>query len=192
MFHHWEAGRRTHWSLQAYRRKPTRNRLLPHNSLWMWFPLGWSLRAEGNEGPGKFYVIEYLLQGVFYHFRNNFGQQRAWQFQAGIRVDLDQVDLHEVIDHEIEAIDLEICPTVWVKARSTRADHICSNFLCKMSCYLHSRVGLLPEAPFWVLTRQVSVKLFIRNLISFFILPILWQILLNGVIGQMDASQTLL
>ena len=138
--------------------------------------------------PTSAYIDDQLLEGVLDHPRNYAPQQRTGQLQAGVGVYLDQPHVQIRVDHEVHPEDFEVVGELGgVDSSRGRPDGVG----CDLS---HFGVDGLVEAfvSFFGVFFDVGAEFIVADLIAFFVLAVVWQVLLDCIVGQVDASAVVL
>ena len=135
--------------------------------------VGLWLREDGVQNHSK---------GIVKNFRDDSCEERAGHFQAGVGVDLDQVEAEVLIQHEVVAEHLKgvVQPT-------------------RVYLTIHCPVGVGHQLPdlgdnmledvdvhVWVRLPQVLLEIIQTQLIPILILPVVVGVLLHRVVGQVN------
>lgn len=123
----------------------------------------------------------YLLQGILDELGDNFIEHGAGSLKARIGVDLDQPDVVVGVDHEVQPKYLEVVnPAIGVDVECRGMNHI-GDYL------FHLGVDHVEEVKLRVLLLYELVKFLIVDLVALLELPVVRQVLLHCVVGQMYA-----
>lgn len=141
-------------------------------------------------GRGREQWVQANPQGIFDHGWYDPTEQRTRQLQTRVRVDFDEPGVEVLVDHEVHAKHFKIMLSlVLINCHERRSDGIRRYFLNYIWPYLHRWIRIGEEIILLtVFLFQVLLEVCIAQLVSLFVLPVLRQVLLDSVVGQVNPS----
>lgn len=130
--------------------------------------------------------IEGDSEGLIYHLGDDSGEEGRGEFEAGVGVDFDQPGVEVAVYHKVESKDLKVVLEPFRGQFDESApDGIEGNFFHSGQNHFLEVILLFPVFSSAV---QVLLELGVGNLIPCLITPVIGQVLLNCIVGQVDLS----
>ena len=114
------------------------------------------------------------------HVRDYAGQQWTDTLETWVGVDLDEPGLEVAVDHEVQSVYFEVIHLV---SGRNLGRHTPSGV---SSHFLHFRQDLFLEAVLLAARVQIALELVVGDLVGRFIAAVVGEVLLDGVIGEVD------
>ena len=123
-----------------------------------------------------------VLEGVFHKFGDDFVEHGTSSLQTRISIDLNQPHVVTRVDHEIHAEYFEVVDPAF------GVDVECRGVYYVGSDLPHARIYHFPKIKGRILLLYVLIQLLVVNFVALFVFAVIGQILLHGVVGEMDAA----
>mmetsp|Transcript_9735 Transcript_9735/g.16401 ORF Transcript_9735/g.16401 Transcript_9735/m.16401 type:complete len:318 (+) Transcript_9735:37-990(+) len=126
--------------------------------------------------------VEADLEGVLEHVGDEAGQEWAAQLETGVGVDLDEVGLELVVDHEVEAEDLHgVEAALGVEFAVAGAEDVRGHLV-----HLGEDVALKADVQVGVALVDELLEVHVGELVAGLELAVVLGALLHGVVGEVD------